>query len=94
MLGLTVLTYGTALPMGLFVPNIIFGACFGRMVGQGLQDWLRSEAGNWAEPASVHPGVYALIGATAMLAGGRAPPGCGCRTRDSTRALRWAAASP
>jgi len=56
---LTILTYGTALPVGLFVPNMLVGACFGRGIGQ-----------IWASMGfKAHPGVHALVGAAGMLAG-------------------------
>mmetsp|Transcript_36640 Transcript_36640/g.85880 ORF Transcript_36640/g.85880 Transcript_36640/m.85880 type:complete len:764 (-) Transcript_36640:12-2303(-) len=55
---LACLVYGLGVPSGLFVPSLLTGASFGRLVGElihvrGLSD----------------PGVYALIGATAMLSG-------------------------
>mmetsp|Transcript_65824 Transcript_65824/g.122791 ORF Transcript_65824/g.122791 Transcript_65824/m.122791 type:complete len:1154 (-) Transcript_65824:161-3622(-) len=55
----TILTFGTAIPVGLFIPNILAGACLGRAVGQGMLD-----AGY-----AIHPGVYALMGAAGALAG-------------------------
>lgn len=62
---LTLLTYGSGIPAGLFIPNIMTGACFGRLVGQVLQAII-----NDIDPTiHVNPGVYALIGSTAMLAG-------------------------
>ncbi|EER17626.1 Chloride channel protein CLC-b, putative [Perkinsus marinus ATCC 50983] len=54
---LTLLTYGVAIPAGLFVPNIMLGACFGRLFGL----WV----GEWAS----NPGVYAVMGAAGMMAG-------------------------
>lgn len=57
---LTLLTQGTAVPAGLFIPNILMGACLGRATGQivsGLVD------------VPVHAGVYSIIGAVGMLAG-------------------------
>jgi len=56
---LTLLTFGTVLPVGLFIPNILVGACFGRGVGQ-----IASSLG-----CSVHLGVHALVGAAGMVAG-------------------------
>lgn len=55
----TLLTYGLSIPAGLFIPNIMVGACVGRFLGQILNDNLYE----------VHPGVYALVGAAGMLAG-------------------------
>lgn len=56
----TIWTYGLGVPSGLFVPSLLAGASFGRILGQGLQATVASE---------IFPGVYALIGATAMLSG-------------------------
>ena len=54
-------TFGVSVPAGLFVPAILCGSAFGRLVGEAVQDW--------AEDDSIRPGTYALIGATAMLGG-------------------------
>ncbi|EER10849.1 chloride channel clc, putative, partial [Perkinsus marinus ATCC 50983] len=54
---LTLLTYGVAIPAGLFVPNIMLGACFGRLFGLWVGDW------------ASNPGVYAVMGAAGMMAG-------------------------
>ena len=48
-------------PAGLFVPAILCGSSFGRLVGEAVQ--------HWADDDSIRPGTYALIGATAMLGG-------------------------
>ena len=53
-------TYGLGVPSGLFVPSLLVGAVLGRLVGQGLQ----SLSGKVAPP-----GMYALVGAGATLAG-------------------------
>jgi len=58
----TVWTYGLGVPSGLFVPSLLGGAAFGRSLGQVLNSL--DDANNFA-----NPGVYALIGATAMLSG-------------------------
>ena len=58
---LACLTYGLGVPSGLFVPALLAGAAIGRAFGQVLQPRV---------PASVAaPGAYALVGATALLAG-------------------------
>lgn len=54
---LTSLTYGLAIPMGLFIPNIMMGACVGRLIGI------------WMHPLGGSVGSYAVIGAAGMLAG-------------------------
>eukprot|EP00928_Gymnodinium_smaydae_P017174 TRINITY_DN16560_c0_g4_i1.p1 TRINITY_DN16560_c0_g4~~TRINITY_DN16560_c0_g4_i1.p1 ORF type:complete len:1051 (-),score=101.39 TRINITY_DN16560_c0_g4_i1:120-3272(-) len=56
---LTSLTFGSAIPCGLFIPHILSGACLGRALGESL-NLLGFE---------VHPGVYALMGSTGMLSG-------------------------
>jgi len=53
-------TYGLGVPSGLFVPALLGGAAFGRLVGQALQGSAYVAAG---------PGIYALVGATAMMSG-------------------------
>jgi len=55
-------TYGIGVPSGLFVPSLLTGAAFGRIVGQVLPQLSGG-------PVLGHPGVYALIGATAFLSG-------------------------
>jgi chloride channel 7 len=58
--------YGLGLPSGLFVPSLLTGAAFGRLAGQSFQDLF---ALKYDSPLTTDPGVYALIGATAMLSG-------------------------
>ncbi|CAE6941230.1 Clcn7 [Symbiodinium natans] len=58
-------TFGLGVPAGLFVPSLLTGAVLGRWVGEVLNrtpEWLIPET--WA-----HPSLYALVGASAMLAG-------------------------
>jgi len=59
--GFTAITYGAAVPSGLFIPSLLSGAGFGRLVGQGLH---LAAPGYFARP-----GVYGLIGAAAVLGG-------------------------
>ncbi len=55
------ITSGTLCPAGLFVPTLLAGACYGRIVGHIL---------NCAIPSFVtDAGSYALIGAAALLGG-------------------------
>ncbi|KAF4671000.1 hypothetical protein FOZ61_006818 [Perkinsus olseni] len=54
---LTLLTYGLAIPMGLFIPNIMIGACIGRLIGI------------WMHPIGGSVSSYAVVGAAGMLAG-------------------------
>lgn len=53
-------TYGLGVPSGLFVPALLGGASFGRLVGQVLNSSLGIAA---------TPGAYALVGAAAMMSG-------------------------
>jgi chloride channel 7 len=54
-------TYGLAIPSGLFIPSILIGAAWGRLVGIGVAHLIPN--------AHIDPGKYALIGAAAMLGG-------------------------
>jgi len=55
-------TYGIAVPSGLFVPCILTGAAWGRMIGELLTMSFPGQL--WAKP-----GKFALLGAAAMLGG-------------------------
>ena len=50
-------TYGLGVPSGLFVPSLLTGAALGRLLGEVLK------------PFGAAPGMYALVGAAASLAG-------------------------
>jgi chloride channel 7 len=52
------ITYGIAVPSGLFVPCILMGSAFGRLAGELMRD---------AFGPQIRPDIYALIGAAAML---------------------------
>ena len=52
--------YGAHVPGGLFVPSIVIGGCYGRVVGH---------IGHAYVSTSINPGVYALLGAAGMLGG-------------------------
>ena len=54
--------FGTAVPGGIFMPSIFLGACGGGCLGLLFRTALPD---SW----DIQPGVYALIGATAMLGG-------------------------
>lgn len=56
-------TYGVAVPSGLFVPSLLSGAALGRLVGH-LLHLLDNSHGTFADS-----GTYALIGAASMLGG-------------------------
>lgn len=56
----TCITYGTAVPAGLFLPGILIGCSLGRVVGLFIENYIVQE---------IHPSTYAIIGAAATLAG-------------------------
>ncbi|CAI5514900.1 unnamed protein product [Closterium sp. Naga37s-1] len=58
---LATLTYGTAVPAGLFVPSILCGASYGRMAGMFMVTLFG--------PHRVGEGTYALLGAASFLGG-------------------------
>ena len=57
---ITIVTYGTALPAGLFLPGILIGCSLGRM----LSLFIKTTIGQ-----NVLPATYAIIGAASVLAG-------------------------
>ncbi|KAK9453329.1 chloride channel [Dipodascopsis uninucleata] len=75
---LTSFTVGLKVPAGIYVPSMVNGALFGRMVGLCVQ-WLQFKAPNLflfsscpagSDPlACTIPGVYAIVGAGAVMAG-------------------------
>ncbi|EKG19232.1 Chloride channel voltage gated [Macrophomina phaseolina MS6] len=52
---LTIVTFGTKVPSGVIIPALDAGAFFGRLIGQCI--------------TSVSPGIFAMVGAAAFLAG-------------------------
>lgn len=75
---LTAVTFGIKVPAGIYVPSMVIGALFGRILGMLLQymahttpvfDWLGITAANPHLAASIVPGVYAMAGAGAFMAG-------------------------
>lgn len=55
---LGIITYGIAIPSGLFIPVILAGACYGRLVGRLVETI-----------SSLDTGLYALLGAASFLGG-------------------------
>ncbi|KAL8569547.1 hypothetical protein ACOMHN_002093 [Nucella lapillus] len=53
-------TYGLSVPSGLFIPCLLIGAGWGRLIGQALE---------LVAGPQLDPGKYALIGAAGMLGG-------------------------
>ena len=62
-LSMACLTYGLAVPSGLFVPSLLSGAALGRLVGHTLHK-IDGASGTFADS-----GTYALVGAAAGLGG-------------------------
>ncbi|KAF9580217.1 hypothetical protein BGW38_003230 [Lunasporangiospora selenospora] len=73
---LNFITFGVKVPGGIFIPTMVAGAVFGRMVGLGMQ-WLIAkypdhhvfQVCDSDSMDCVIPGLYAMIGAAACLAG-------------------------
>lgn len=64
---MAVVTYGLAVPSGLFVPSLLSGAAFGRLCINLLH---RADAqGGTSQGTFSDAGTYALIGAVAVLGG-------------------------
>ncbi|XP_057805939.1 chloride channel protein CLC-d isoform X1 [Salvia miltiorrhiza] len=58
---LAVLTFGTAVPAGQFVPGIMIGSTYGRLVGMFVV--------NFYQKLNIEEGTYALLGAASFLGG-------------------------
>ena len=59
-ISMAVVVYGIAVPSGLFVPSLLSGAAFGRLLGNLLRKII---------PSLAYSNTYALIGAAAVLGG-------------------------
>lgn len=68
LLVLMLLGCDLAVPVGLFMPTILWGAMLGSIVGVTSRDLIHALLGV-SQAANVQPGTYALVGATAALAG-------------------------
>lgn len=55
---LGIITYGIAIPSGLFIPVILAGACYGRLVGRFFESI-----------SDLDTGLFALLGAASFLGG-------------------------
>merc|ERR1719191_2207494 len=62
----TTVTFGALVPAGLFVPSLFIGGCIGRVLG-GTIELLAPLA--WTSELQIEPGIYAMVGAGAVLAG-------------------------
>uniref|UniRef100_A0A7S4HA48 Chloride channel protein n=1 Tax=Guillardia theta TaxID=55529 RepID=A0A7S4HA48_GUITH len=72
---LTIITFGNPCPGGVFVPALVIGGLIGRAVGFSLQ-LLENEIGDVgifspcrSSTSCITPGVYAIVGAAAVLGG-------------------------
>ena len=67
---LTIITFGIKLPAGIFIPSLVVGACFGRIMGLALQ-WVEFEYPHlWMwdlchDSVCVEPGLYAMVSPSA-----------------------------
>ncbi|KAI8468319.1 MAG: chloride channel [Monoraphidium minutum] len=68
--GLSLVSYGAAIPTGLFVPGILCGAAYGRLVGVFVADMNPRQR--------VDEGTYALLGAASFLGGSMRLTVCTC----------------
>ncbi|CAI9288497.1 unnamed protein product [Lactuca saligna] len=59
--GLAVVTFGTAVPAGQFVPGIMIGSTYGHLVGRFVV--------RLYEKLNIEKGIYALLGAASFLGG-------------------------
>eukprot|EP00761_Pharyngomonas_kirbyi_P006646 gb/GECH01006654.1/.p1 GENE.gb/GECH01006654.1/~~gb/GECH01006654.1/.p1 ORF type:complete len:944 (+),score=219.26 gb/GECH01006654.1/:1-2832(+) len=72
---LTVFTFGTKVPAGLFIPSLAVGACFGHALGVAMKTAYLNDQTNpffygcASDPFCILPGVYALVGGAAVLGG-------------------------
>lgn len=71
---LTIITFGVVLPAGIFIPSLVIGACFGRIVGVVMEFLEYHHPSlpifeNCKTEACIVPGIYAMVGAAATLAG-------------------------
>jgi len=57
---MSMVSYGASVPAGLFVPCLMMGACYGRLIGHVLSSFSNDFANS---------GTYAFIGAASMLGG-------------------------
>ena len=56
----TLITFGTAIPAGLFTPTVLVGAALGGACGNAFQEYVDEE---------ISPSTFALLGVAALLAG-------------------------
>lgn len=72
---LTTVTYGSAIPSGVFMPSLCCGALLGRAVGWMMLAWHRHVGDEFifaicaGKTNCVNPALYAVIGAASVLGG-------------------------
>lgn len=69
---LTIITFGIKVPSGVIIPALDAGALFGRLIGQSIGlSALRTCIPNQLtfQIGSISPGIFAMVGAAAFLAG-------------------------
>jgi len=75
---ITIFTFGMKVPAGLFIPSLAMGAIVGRIVGIGMEQFVFGyhESLPWffegkcsQDESCITPGLYAMVGAAAMLGG-------------------------
>jgi len=72
---LVIFTFGLRVPAGIFIPGIAIGASLGRAMGI-LMEIIHKSSSSWfifnvckSSVDCITPGVYAMVGATAVLSG-------------------------
>ena len=60
---ITCMTYGLRISSGIFIPSMLIGATWGRIIGYFLNTYANTYA-NWGPV-----GLYALVGSVAQLSG-------------------------
>ncbi|KAJ3392558.1 glycerol ethanol, ferric requiring protein [Lobulomyces angularis] len=72
---LTIITFGVKVPSGIFIPSMVWGALFGRILGISVESVQKRnpEIGFFSschpDKPCVTPGMYSLLGAIAALGG-------------------------
>ncbi|KAI0243698.1 hypothetical protein L0F63_002108 [Massospora cicadina] len=71
---LAILTVGLEIPAGFYMPNMMVGACFGRILGILVQRWQAAYPHQFlfaacSTSSCISPVMYAMVGAAAMLGG-------------------------
>lgn len=72
---LTIFTFGSQVPSGIFMPLLVVGACMGRLMGWAVQLWHASSGDSFpfdgcvGRTDCIYPSLYAVVGAAAFLGG-------------------------